>query len=47
MILEPKHKNLTGPYQIKEIVKKIFNIRRHVSTPRACERYYFKIILNW
>jgi hypothetical protein len=47
MILEPKHKNFTGPLQIKETVKKIFIIRRHMSTPRAFECYYFKIILNW
>ncbi len=47
MILEPKHKNFTGPLQIKETVKKIFNIRRHMVTPRAFECYYFKIILNW
>ncbi len=46
MILEPKHKNFTGPLQIKETVKKIF-IRRHMSTPGAFECYYFKIILNW
>jgi hypothetical protein len=47
MILEPKHKNFTGPLQIKVTVKKIFNIRRHMSIPRAFECYYFKIILNW
>jgi hypothetical protein len=46
-ILEPKHYNFTGPLQIKEIVKKIFNIRRHMSTPRAFECYYLKIMLNW
>jgi hypothetical protein len=47
MILEPEHKNFTGSLQIKETVKKRFNIRRHMSTPRAFECYYFKIILNW
>ncbi len=47
MILEPKHKNFAGPSEIKETVKKRFNIRRHMSTPRAFEWYYFKIILNW
>ncbi len=47
MILEPKHKNFAGPSQIKETVKKRFNIRHHMSTPRAFECYYFKIILNW
>ncbi len=47
MILEPKHKNFTGSLQIKETVKKIFYIRRHMSTPRAFECYYFKIIVNW
>jgi hypothetical protein len=46
MILEPKHKNFAGPSEIKETVKKIFNIRRHMSTPRAF-KCYFKIILNW
>jgi hypothetical protein len=33
MILEPKHKNFKGPLQIKETVKKNFNIRRHMSIP--------------
>jgi hypothetical protein len=47
MILEPKHKNFAGPSEIKEIVKKRFNIRRHMSTPRAFKCNYFKIILNW
>jgi hypothetical protein len=47
MILEPKHKNFAGPSEIKETVKKRFNNRRHMSTPRAFECYYFKIILNW
>jgi hypothetical protein len=37
MILEPKHKNFAGPSEIKETVKKIFNIRRHMSTPRGFE----------
>jgi hypothetical protein len=46
MILEPKHKNFTGPLQMKETVKR-FNIRRHMSIPRAFECYYFKIILHW
>ncbi len=40
MILEPKHKNFAGPSEIKETVKKRFNIRRHMSTPRAFECYY-------
>jgi hypothetical protein len=44
MILEPKHKNFAGSLQIKETVKKRFNIRHHMSTPRAFECYYFKII---
>ncbi len=47
MILEPKHKNFKGPLQIKETVKKIFIITRNMSTPRAFECYYFKLILNW
>jgi hypothetical protein len=48
MILEPKHKNFAGPSEIKETVKKTrFNIRRHMSTPRAFECYYLMIILNW
>jgi hypothetical protein len=47
MILEPKYKNFTGPLQIKETVKKRFNIRRRMSIPRAFECYYFNIILNW
>jgi hypothetical protein len=47
MILEPKHKNFAGPSDIKETVKKRFNIRRQISTPRAFECYYVKIILNW
>ncbi len=47
MILEPKHKNFARPLQIKEKVKKRFNIRRHMSAPRAFECYYFKIIINW
>ncbi len=41
MILEPKQKNFAGPSEIKETVKQIFNIRRHMSTPRAFECYYF------
>jgi hypothetical protein len=47
MILEPKHKNFTGPLQIKETVFKRFDIRHHMSIPRAFECYYFKTILNW
>jgi hypothetical protein len=47
MILEPKHKNFAGSSEIKETVKKGFNIRRHMSTPSAFECYYFKIIINW
>ncbi len=47
MILEPKHKNFADPLQIKETVKKRFNTRHHISTTRAFECYYFKIILNW
>jgi hypothetical protein len=47
MILEPKHKIFAGPSEIKETVKKRCNIRRHMSTLRAFECYYFKIILNW
>jgi hypothetical protein len=46
MILELKHKNFAGPSKIKETIKKRFNIRHHMSTPRAFECYYFKIILN-
>jgi hypothetical protein len=45
--LEPNHKNFTVPLQIKEAVKKRFNIRRHMSTPRAFGCYYLNIILNW
>ncbi len=41
MILEPKRKNFTGPLQIKDSLKR-FNIRRHMSTPRAFECYYLK-----
>jgi hypothetical protein len=47
MNLESKHKNFAGPLQIKETVKKRFNIMRHMSTRRAFECYYFEIILNW
>ncbi len=47
MILEPTHNNFAGLSEIKETVKKRLNIRRHVSTPRAFECYYFTIILNW
>jgi hypothetical protein len=47
MILEPKHKNFAGPSEIEETVKKRFNIRRHMSTTRAFECYYLKIIVNW
>jgi hypothetical protein len=47
MILVPKHKNFAGPLQIKETVKKRFNIRRHMWILVAFEFHYFKIILNW
>ncbi len=47
MILEPKLKKFKGPLQIKETVLKRFNIRRHMSIPKAFECYYFKIIINW
>ncbi len=47
MVLEPKHKNFKGPLQIKGIVKQLFNIRRHMSMPRAFEWYYFTVILIW
>jgi hypothetical protein len=30
MSLEPKHKNFKDKYKIKELVYKIFNIRRHM-----------------
>jgi hypothetical protein len=33
MIMESKHKNFAGPSEIKETVKKKFNIRRRMSTP--------------
>jgi hypothetical protein len=31
MSLEPKHKNFKDDYNIKEVVKQNFNIRRHMS----------------
>ncbi len=31
MILEPKHNNFKDEYKIKERVKKMFNISRHIS----------------
>ncbi len=37
MILEPKHKNLKGQNKIKQQVKKIVNIRRHMSILMAFE----------
>jgi hypothetical protein len=46
MILEPKHKNLKGQIKIKQQVKKIFYIRRHMSVLMAFEWYYFQAILN-
>jgi hypothetical protein len=44
MILEPKHMNFTGSLRIKETVKKIFNIRRHMSTPRAFQCYNSELV---
>ncbi len=48
MLRLQKHSNyhVTGSLQIKRQLKKIYNIRRHMSTPRAFECHYFKIILN-
>ncbi len=40
-------RTLQTRYKLKRQLKKRFNIRRHMSTPRAFECYYFKIILNW
>jgi hypothetical protein len=37
MILEPKHKNLKAQNKIKKQVKKIVNIRRHMSILLAFE----------
>jgi hypothetical protein len=37
MILEPKRKNFEDKYKIKERVKKMFNIRRHMSMLLAFE----------
>jgi hypothetical protein len=36
-----KHKNFAGLSKIEETVKKRFNFRRYLSTPRAFECYYF------
>jgi hypothetical protein len=40
MSLEPKHKNLEDEYKIKELIKKIFNIRRHMYILVAFELHY-------
>jgi hypothetical protein len=45
MILEPKHKNLKGPLQMKETVLKKLSTRFHMSIPSAFEGYYFKVLL--
>ncbi len=37
MSLEPKHKNLKDEYKIKELIKKIINIRRRMSILGAFE----------
>jgi hypothetical protein len=47
MILEPQHKNFKDEYQIKERVKKKFNIRRHMSVLVALELHFFQELLNW
>jgi hypothetical protein len=47
MILEPKHKNFKIQIKNEETVKKMFNIRRHISIVRAFEWYPFQAILNW
>ncbi len=47
MILEPKLKNFKDEYKIKERVKKILNIRRHISVLLANEQHYFQKLLNW
>jgi hypothetical protein len=47
MILEFKPKNFKDQYKIKEQVKKMFNIRCHMSIQRAFRLYFFKAILNW
>ncbi len=41
-----KHKNLKGQKKIKQQVKNIFHIRRHMSLLMAFELYYFQAILN-
>ncbi len=47
MSLEPKHKNFKGKYKIKERVKQIFNISRHMSILVAFKLQYFEEHLNW
>jgi hypothetical protein len=47
MLLEPKRKNFRDEYKIKERVKKIINIRRHMSILVAPELHYFQELLNW
>ncbi len=45
--LEPKHKTLNFPYKLKRRFKKILNVRRRMSIPRAFELYNFNVILKW
>jgi hypothetical protein len=40
-------RTLQARQKLKRQLKKRFNIRHHMSTPRAFECYYFKMILNW
>jgi hypothetical protein len=44
MILELKHKKFKGPFQVKDIVLKIFHIGRNMPIPRAFELYYFRVL---
>ncbi len=41
------NKNFKDEYKIKERVKKIINIRRHMSILVAPELHYFQELLNW
>ncbi len=47
MSLEPKHKNFKDEYKIKELVEKIFNIRRHMYVLVAFEWHFLQELLNW
>ncbi len=39
-------RTVNAHYKLKRQLKR-FNIRHHMSMPRAFECYYFKVILNW